>query len=68
MTIEYEVKNKKLKRMLEKKAEEMHISLDRLIWNYINRGLMGDNMSEEKFREFHSEEYLKMVNDALDVD
>lgn len=68
MTINYEVKNKKLKKMLEERAEELHISLDKLIWNYINRGLMKDNTSEEKFREYHSEEFLKKVNDALDVD
>ena len=68
MTINYEVKNKKLKKMLEERAEELHISLDKLIWNYINRGLMKDNTSEEKFRQYHSEEFLKKVNDALDVD
>ena len=54
--------------MLEERAEELHISLDKLIWNYINRGLMKDNTSEEKFRQYHSEEFLKKVNDALDVD
>ena len=51
MIFGYEVKNKKLKKMLEIKAQELHISLDRLIWNYVNRGLMGDNINEDKFKE-----------------
>ena len=60
--------NEKLKKMLEKKAQELHISLNRLMWNYINRGLMGDNVDEEKFIRYHSEEYLKEVNEALGLD
>lgn len=68
MTINYKVRNKKLKRMLEKKARELNIPFDRLIWNYINRGLMGDNMDEDKFRELHSEKFLKEVDEALGLD
>lgn len=68
MLVDYEIKNEKLKKMLEKKAQELHISLNRLMWNYINRGLMGDNVDEEKFRKYHSEEYLKEVNEALGLD
>ena len=68
MTIKYEVKNKKLKKMLEKKAEGYHISVDELIWNFINRGLMWDNMNDEQFQRLHSEEFLVEVNKALDVD
>ena len=68
MIVNYEIKNEKLKKMLEKKARELHISLNRLMWNYINRGLMGDNVDEEKFRKYHSEEYLKEVNEALGLD
>lgn len=68
MIFGYEVKNKKLKKMLEIKAQELHISLDRLIWNYVNRGLMGDNINEDKFKELHSEEFLKEVNEALGLD
>jgi hypothetical protein len=65
MTINHEVKDKRLKKMLEKKAQELNIPFDRLIWNYINRGLMGDNINEEMFEELHSEEYLKKVDEAL---
>ena len=68
MTVEYEVKNRKLKKMLEKKACQYHISLDQLIWNYINRGLVGDFLDEDDFKKWHSDEFLKEVNDALDVD
>ena len=31
MLVDYEIKNEKLKKMLEKKAQELHISLNRLI-------------------------------------
>ena len=65
MAIDYEVKDERLKEMLEKKAEELHISLDRLIWNYINRGLMDDNLTEETFEEVHSEKFLMEVDEAL---
>lgn len=51
--------------MLEKKAEEIGIPLDKLISNYINRGLMGDYISEETFEMVHSEEYLKKINEDL---
>ena len=68
MDIKYEVKNEKLKKMLEKKAEGYHISVDQLISNFIHRGLMWDNMNEEQFEKLHSEEFLKTVNEALDVD
>ena len=68
MTIKYEIKNEKLKKMLEKKAEEYHISFDKLILNFIHRSLMWDNMSDEHFRELHSEEFLNKVNEALDID
>lgn len=61
--INYEIKNVKLKKMLEKKAEEIGIPLDKLICNYINRGLMGDYISEETFEMVHSEEYLKKINE-----
>lgn len=63
--INYEIKNVKLKKMLEKKAEEIGIPLDKLISNYINRGLMGDYISEETFEMVHSEEYLKKINEDL---
>lgn len=68
MQLHYEVQNQKLKKMLLKKANDLHISLETLIWNYINRGLMDDNINEDIFEEVHSESFLNEVNDALDVD
>lgn len=68
MQLHYEVQNQKLKKMLLKKANELHMSLDTLIWNYINRGLMDDNINEDIFEEVHSESFLNEVNEALDVD
>lgn len=68
MQLHYEVQNQKLKKMLLKKANELHISLDTLIWNYINRGLMDDNINEDIFEEVHSESFLNEVNEVLDVD
>ena len=47
--IDYEIKNKKLKKMVEKKAKELNMSVDDLIWGYVNRGLMSDNISDEVF-------------------
>jgi hypothetical protein len=67
MQLHYEVQNQKLKKMLLKKANDLHISLETLIWNYINRGLMDDNINEDIFEEVHSESFLNEVNEALDV-
>ena len=64
----YDIRNKKLKKLVEKKAKEHNISVDRLIWNYVNLGLMGDNLDEDLFKKFHSEEYLKQVKEALGID
>ena len=69
MTICFEIKNKKLKLMLEKKARELDIPLTRLMWNYLNRGLMGDRVTEyDPFQDLHSDEFLKEVDDALGID
>lgn len=68
MDFHYEIKNEKLKKLVEKKAKEWGMSVDRLIWGYINRGLMEDNFDEDVFVEVHSEKFLKEVNDALGVD
>lgn len=68
MEFTYEIKNQKLKKMVEKKAKEMHMSIDELIWGYINRGLMADNLNEDVFEEVHSQKFLMEVNDALGVD
>lgn len=68
MEIEYEIKDKKLKELVEKKSKELHSNVNDLIWGYINRGLMEDNMGEEEFRENHSKKFLKEINDALGLD
>ena len=68
MDFHYEIKNEKLRKMVEKKANELGMSSDQLIWGYINRGLMDDNFGEDVFREVHSEEFLRQVNEALGLD
>lgn len=68
MILGYEIKNEKLKKMVEDKADELNISVDQLISNYINRGLMSDGINEDVFWRLHSKEYLKQINDTLDVD
>lgn len=59
---------KNSKNWSKKKAKEHNISVDQLIWNYVNLGLMGDNLDEDLFKKFHSEEYLKQVKEALGID
>ena len=54
--------------MVEKKAEELGISVGQLISNYINRELMSDAINEDVFWRLHSKEHLDYVNDTLDVD
>lgn len=68
MCVHFEFKNEKLKKLVEKKAEELDISVDRLVYNYINRGLMDDCRDEDVFHEVHSEEFLRQVDEALSVD
>lgn len=68
MELEYEIKNKKLKKMVEEKANEIGISVKQLIYNYINRGLLSDGLNEDVFWELHSEEHLKEINDVLGLD
>lgn len=68
MEYEYEIKNEKLKRMVEEKAEELGISVGQLIYNYINRGLLSDGLNDDVFWKLHSEEYLKKINEALGLD
>lgn len=66
--IQYEIEDKKLRKLVEDKAKELHMSVGQLIWGYVNRGLMEDNMSEELFEENHSEAFLNEVNEALGLD
>ena len=63
--LNYEIKNEKLKKLIDKKAEELNISTSQLIWNYVNRGLMEDNVNEKMFENCHSDEYKKQYNEAL---
>lgn len=68
MEINHEIKNEKLKKMVEKKADQLKIPVDQLISNYINRGLMGDGCNEDTFKKLHSDKFLKDVDKALGVD
>lgn len=67
MDFNFEIKNQKLRKMVEEKASELNIPVEELIWGYINRGLMSDNLNEEVFNHSHSKEFLNEVNDALDI-
>lgn len=62
--IDYEIKNKKLKKMVEKRAKELNMSVDDLIWGYVNRGLMSDNISDEVFWDNHTR-LIKEGNEKL---
>ena len=68
MYLKYEIKNKKLKELAERKAEEFKIDVDELIWRYVNRGLMEDSFDRDQLEELHSEEELKEINKALGLD
>lgn len=68
MDFHFEVKDKRLRDMLEKKAKENHITVDQQIWAYINRGLMGDGWNEDVFKKLHSEKFLNDVSEALGFD
>lgn len=65
--IDYEIKNRKLKKMVEKKAKELNMSVDDLIWGYVNRGLMSDNISDEVFWDNHTR-LIKEVNEKLGLE
>lgn len=68
MTIQYEIKNEVLNDLIDNKAKELCIGVEKLIWCYINRGLMDDAFNIDVFNRLHSEEFLKEVNDALGLD
>ena len=61
MIFDYEFDNERLKMLTEKKAKELNISVDQLIWNYINRGIMEDNIDEDLFEEVNSKKKLTEV-------
>ena len=65
MEFEYEIKNEKLNALVEKKAEELHTSVEDVIWSYINRGLVDDGFNDDIFNELHSKKYLFMIDEAL---
>ena len=68
MLLKYEIKNKRLKELVEKKAEEFNTDVDDMIWCYVNRGLMSDTIDLDRLEEFHSEERYKEINKALGLD
>ncbi|WP_407421511.1 hypothetical protein [Methanobrevibacter sp.] len=68
MEFQYEIKNKILKKMVEKKAKKLNISVNQLIWGYVNRGLMSDALNDDVFNKLHSKKFLKEINESLGVD
>ena len=68
MCVQYDIKNKKLKELVENKANQLKIPVNQLISNYINRRLMGDECNENTFKKLHSEKFLNEVNEALNLD
>ena len=68
MNFHYEIKNQKLNYLVEKKAREVSMSVDELIWAYINRGLLDDCVNDEVFEHSHSEEFLNEINKTLGLD
>ena len=68
MSIHYEIKNKRLKEQVERKAEEFNTDVDDMIWCYVNRGLMSDTIDLDRLKEFHTEERYKKINEALGLD
>lgn len=66
--IDYEIKNKKLKKKwLKKRAKELNMSVDDLIWGHVNRGLMSDNIRDEVFWDNHTR-LIKEVNEKLGLE
>ena len=65
MAVNYEIKNKKLKKMVENKAKTLNISVDDLIWAYVNRSLMKDGLDEEKLEKNHSSGFLEEINGIM---
>lgn len=68
MNFNYEIEDSKLLKMVENKAKDMHMSVNQLIWGYVNRGLMDDELDDEIFEKVHSEKYLNEVNNAWGLD
>ena len=65
MEVQYQIIDKKLKKLVEDKAKEVHMSVENLITCYINRGLMSDSIGEDVFAHNHSEEFQQEVNETL---
>lgn len=66
MDFHYEIKNKKLKELVEKKAKETGRTSDEVVWGYINRGLY--LCGEDEYSHSHSDEFLRLVNETLGLD
>lgn len=52
---------------MKKRAKELNMSVDDLIWGYVNRGLMSDNISDEVFWDNHTR-LIKEVNEKLGLE
>lgn len=61
------LKTKNSKKWLKKRAKELNMSVDDLIWGYVNRGLMSDNISDEVFWDNHTR-LIKEVNEKLGLE
>jgi len=68
MNFNFEIRDERIKEMVEEQAKSLNISVDQLIWNYINRGLMGDSINEEALEELHSQEHLNEIEYALGLE
>ena len=68
MTLHYEIKDKKLKELVEKEAEKCNASVDEIIWRYVNRGLMGDYLHKDELELFYSQIDFKKIDRDLGLD
>ncbi len=68
MEVQYEIKNNKLKKLVEEKAKEEHTTVGNMIWRYVNRGLMSDGIGEDVMNHTHSKEFSREVNETLGLD
>ena len=65
MKLQYNIKNKELKHLVEKKAKSTNTAIDELIKRYVNRGVFEDGFGEDAFARMHSKEFLNDVKKAL---
>ena len=68
MTLYYEIKDKKLKELVEKEAEDCNSTVDEVIWRYVNRGLIGDYLHIHDLEPFHAQIDMTKINKDLGLD